>query len=72
MKTSELIRYFNDEFDSRNYQVVLLVDNSGDQSSSKEKLYDAGIIRAFKAHYIQILFNHLVKQIEETNRERLI
>ena len=43
------------------------MDNSGDQSSSKEKLYDAGIIRAFKAHYRQILVNHIVKQIEETN-----
>ena len=28
-------------------KVVLIVDNSGDHSSSKEKLYDVGIIRAF-------------------------
>ena len=32
-------------------KVVLLVDNSGGHSSSKEKLYDAVIIRAFIVHF---------------------
>ena len=49
-------------------KIVLIVDNSGGHSFSKEKLYDVGIIRAFKAHYKQKLVNLLVKHIEETNQ----
>ena len=51
-------------------KIVLIVDNSGGHSFSKEKkkLYDVGINRAFKAHYRQKLANLLVKHIEETNQ----